>query len=380
MAISTPKTMINKILSALICIITTTSASDTLVIIGTGEKGIYSSILNQKNGTLSDPVFAAKMPATGFLAKHPSKPILYSTGEITRKKGCVVAYKIQDNGKFKEFSRQSTMGERLAHISLDSTTKILMGANYRGGSVVSFPIKTDGSIGKLVSIHKHEGSSVNPQRQAKPHAHSIYSGPNNKFAYAPDLGIDKVMIYSINPATAILTLAGQAATPAGSGPRHMKFGKDGKLAYVLNELDLTISVFTHDASTGKLNHKQIISTLPIDKTRQRMSCSEIRVSKDGKYIYNANRDLDEKGRDSISVFKVSETGQLARVQTIAAEVWIPRNINIDPSGKWLLVAGQRSNEVPVFKIDQLTGKLSSTGHKISIPKPMCIEFAPQAIK
>ena len=248
-------------------------------------------------------------------------------------------------------------------------------ANYPEGNVVSLPINQDGSISPLVSQHQHEGSSIHPQRQTKPHAHSIYAGPNNQFAYAPDLGIDKVMIYRITPKTAKLTPTGFAQTPAGAGPRHMKFSRDGKHAYVLNELDLTISVFSLNPNSGKLTSSSVVNTLPKEAERKDMTCSEIRVSSNGKFVYCANRDLTEQGRDSLSVFQVGDSGQLTRIQTIGAEVWIPRNINLDPSGKWLLVAGQRSNDVPVFSIDATTGKLRFTGNEINVPKAMCIEFA-----
>jgi len=168
---------------------------------------------------------------------------------------------------------------------------------------------------------------------------------------------------------------GSSKSPAGSGPRHMKFGKNGKQAYVLNELTVSISVFDQSPVSGKLTPKQLVSTLPEGADKTEMSCSEIRVSKDGKFIYCANRDLTEAGRDSISVFSVGIEGKITRIQTIGAEVWIPRNLNLDPSGKWLLVAGQKSNNVPVFKVDTSTGKLSFTGNKIEVPKAMCIEFS-----
>ena len=351
------------------------SAANTSVYIASAETGIYLSQLDDKTGSLSEPELVSNIGGSGFLAKHPTGPYLYATGHIEKGVGCVAAYKINNDGKLVEIGKQAAQGKKLCHLSLDAASKVLMAANYSEGNVVSFPVNQDGSIGKVASFHKHEGSSVHPTRQSKPHAHSIYSGPSNKFAYAPDLGIDKVMIYAIEPDTAKLTPIAFSKSPAGSGPRHMKFGKNGKQAYVLNELSLSISVFDQDPVSGKLNPKQLVSTLPDGADKADMSCSEIRVSKDGKFIYCANRNLTETGRDSISVFSVGGGGKIARIQTIGAEVWIPRNINLDPSGKWLLVAGQKSNNVPVFKIDTATGKLSYTGNKVAVPKAMCIEFS-----
>jgi len=346
----------------------------TRVYIGTGNTGIYTTLLDDKTGALTPPTLAAAVNASGFLAIHPSQKHLYSTAKLENGTGTVVAYKIGNNGELTKAGEQEVGGKNLCHISLDATNSVLMGANYPEGKIVSLPVGKDGTLGKMASLHQHEGSSAHPQRQTKPHAHSIYNGPSNKFAYAPDLGIDKIMIYAIDLKTAKLTAAGFTKSPAGAGPRHMKFGKDGKQAYVLNELTVSISVFDRDAATGKLSSKQLVSTLPDGADKDKMSCSEIRVSKDGKFIYCANRDLTEQGRDSVSVFSVGEGGKLTRIQTIGAEVWIPRNINLDPSGKWLLVAGQRSNNVPVFKVDTATGKLTYTGNKIKVPAAMCIEF------
>ncbi len=357
---------------------TLASARNIQVYIGTAKEGIYLSQLDLDTGKLTEAKQVAKISGTGFLVVHPDKKNLYTiqTGENTM--GSVVAYSINPDGSLTEINRQGVKGNRLCHVSLDATSGVLMGANYREGNVVSFPLKKDGSIGKLASFHQHTGSSIHPKRQTNPHAHSIYSGPNNRYCYAPDLGIDKIMTYALVPATGKLTPVGFTKAPEGAGPRHMKFGKNlhdqSVQAYVLNELQLSISVFDQNPVSGKLMPKQVVSTLAEGAGKTKMSCSEIRVSPNGQFIYCANRDLSEQNRDSISVFSVGKGGKITRIQTIGAEVWIPRNINLDPTGKWLIVAGQKSNNVPVFKIDQATGKLSYTGNKVSAPKAMCIEF------
>ena len=349
------------------------SGQVTQVFIASASDGIYTSELDSETGALSAPQLKAEFKLGGFLALHPNQKVLYATANVAKKQGGGISFAVQSDCSLTEMSRQSAGGGRLCHISLDATSQVLMGANYGDGNVVSFPLTEKGSIGKLASLQQHAGSSINPKRQTKPHAHSIYAGPDNRFAYAPDLGIDKVMVYKLDLDTAKLTTAGFTSLPAGAGPRHMKFGADGKQAYVLNELDCSISIFNRGKS-GKLLAKQVVSTLPQGADKNEMTCSEIRVSPNGRFIYCANRDLTEQGRDSISVFKVNQGGALTRIQTIAAGVWIPRNINLDPSGQWLLVAGQKSNDVPVFKVDQETGKLTSTKHKIAVPKAMCIEF------
>ena len=351
-----------------------TSAAHIDVFIASADRGIYSSQLDPETGALTPPKHVATFGKGGFLTIHPNQKTLYATGEMSKKVGGVIAFTINPDTSLTEIGRQSAQGKRLCHISLDAASNILMAANYGDGNVVSFPLKTDGQIGKLASLQQHTGSSINKKRQNNPHAHSIYAGPDNRFAYAPDLGIDKVMIYSINHQTAKLTPAGFTSSPAGAGPRHLKFGNNGKQAYVLNELTVDISIFNRDATTGKLTPQKLVSTLPENADKTDMTCSEIQVSPDGTFIYCANRDLSKQGRDSLSVFKVGKNGNLTRIQTIGAEVWIPRHINLDPSGQWLLVAGQKSNNVPVFKIDQKSGKLTYTNHQITIPTAMCVEF------
>lgn len=352
-----------------------TAADDsTRVYLGTRGGGVFTTELNNTTGALTPATLAGKVKDAGFICMHPSQQYLYSTAQLEDGQGAVFAWKIGDDGTLNKISEQGVGGKSLCHISLDASDRVLMGANYSEGKIVSLPVGKDGSLGKLASLHQHEGSSQHPDRQQQAHAHSIYHGPNNRFAYAVDLGMDKIITYAIDPESAKLTKVGATEARPGAGPRHMKFGKDGKQAYVLNELSVDISVYDRDPSSGQLSRKQVISTMPDGADKTKVTCSEIRVSKDGQFVYAANRDLTKQGRDSIAVFSVGEEGKLTRIQNIHAEVWIPRNINLDPSGQWLLVAGQRSNNVTVFRIDRTTGKLSFSGHHIEVPSAMCIEF------
>jgi 6-phosphogluconolactonase len=161
--------------------------------------------------------------------------------------------------------------------------------------------------------------------------------------------------------------------PPGSGPRHMKFGKDGKQAYVLSELLLNVVVLDRAESGGGLRQKQVVSVLPEGTDKDGMTCSEILVSGDGKFVYTANRDTAGKGRDSLSVLTIRDGGNLTLLQTVPAKVAIPRNINLSPDGKWLLVAGQKSGNVPVFAVGK-DGKLSATPHEVKLANAMCVVF------
>lgn len=363
------------------CLLLTASATETQrVWLGTTgkdeAKGIYTAEFDPQTGKLSEPTLAAEVPRPGFLAISKDGAFLYATSAMDgdRSAGAVAAFAV-DGTKLRELGREESGGSGPCFVALDATGKTLMVANYGGGSVASFPVKPDGSLGPLNSLGQHEGSSVNPKRQEGPHAHSIYAGPDNRFAYAPDLGIDEVVIYALDPQAATLTPAGSATTPPGSGPRHMKFGRDGKQAYVLGELDLTVIVYDRRAEDGGLIQKQVVNVLSPALHRDQMTCSEILVSADGKFVYTANRDVGGRGRDTLSVFSVGADGPLKRIQTLPAEVSIPRNIQLSPDGRWLLVAGQKGGGVPVFRVGD-DGRLEFSDQRAELPGAMCIVFAP----
>lgn len=341
---------------------------------GRASKGIYVSELDPDKGSLSEPKLAAELPGAGFQALSPDGKFIYSTCGIAGGGG-VAALRVKDGGLLEELNQQSTGGKGCCFVGIDSTGRCVLAANYGDGSVASFCVADDGSLEEAASTHRHEGSGPNEKRQKAPHAHSFYPGPDNRFAYAPDLGIDKVMIYQMDAATGKTEPAGAGVLPPGSGPRHMKFGRDGKHAYVLNELTLTVSVFERDAKTGALKPGRVVPVLPDGSDTEGMTCSEIRISKDGRFAYTANRDTAGRGRDSVSVLSIAAAGGLDRLQTIPAGTEVPRNIGLDPSGRWLLVCGQKSNRVAVLGVDPKSGRLSATGHGVDLGAPMCVTFA-----
>ena len=349
-------------------------AESTRVYIGTGADGIYTTMLNLETGEMADTKRAFEQKGTGFLEMRPDGKMLYSTAQFEKGKAGVRAYRIDKDGSLHHGGKGIYEGRGLCHVSLDATGRVLLGADYGGGKVASFLLNGKGVPGDAVTVNDHKGSSVNLKRQKGPHAHSFYAGPDNKFGYAPDLGIDKVMIYKLDSDKGAVKEVGFAKSPPGAGPRHMKFGRNGKQAYVLNELKLSVSVYDRNPGNGELKIKETVSVFKDGVDGSNMSCSEIRISKDGKFAYAANRDLTDQRRDSVSVFQIGEGGKLKLIQTENCRLSIPRNINLDPSGKWLLVAGQKSNEVTSFKVDAETGKLLFSGQRTAVPRAMCIEF------
>jgi len=348
------------------------------VYLGTGSnQGIFYIDLDTTTGALSGLKNVAVTASPASLALSEDKSVLYAIGrDKGEKHGFVASFARAEDYSLTAISKQSSKGAGPCHLSLDKGSDNLFVANYSGGSVASFSIsKEAGKVGVLseaVSSHQHAGSSVNEKRQKGPHAHSIYASHDNRYVYAADLGIDKVLIYKLDEKTGALTSAGFATTPAGAGPRHMAFSKDGSKLFVLNELTLTISQFARNAETGALTLEQTKNVMAASaENAGEITCSEIQLSADGKYLYAACRDLKKKGRDSISVINV-ETLEI--IQEQLAGISIPRHFGISPSGKWFLIAGQNSDKVIVHSRDLDTGKLTKTEHSADLKRPMWILF------
>ena len=346
---------------------------------GAKSKGIYVSRFDADTGKLSEPELAVETKSPNFLALDPTGKFLYAAGEMnntTEKRGAVSAFKRDTKtGKLTLLNQQLSGGNGPCHVSVDATGKTLLVANYGSGSIASFPVKTDGSIGEAATTIQHTGSSADPKRQAGPHAHFIVPSPDNRFALTCDLGLDKVLIYPFDAAAAKLATnnASFAALAPGAGPRHLAFSADGKFVYVINEMKLTVSVFTYDTKTAAMTEIQTLSTLPAEcVASDKFSCAQIVVHPRGKFVYGSNR-----GHDSIAVFSAdTKTGKLTLIQNESTQGKTPRNFAIDPSGRWLLAENQNSDSVVVFAIDIASGKLKPTGQTITVGSPVCAVFVP----
>jgi len=362
---------------------TSALAADYWVYLGTytGEKskGIYVSRLNSEGQvTPADLVTVTTNPT--FLTVDPQHRFLYAANETGQfrgqKTGWVSSYAIDaESGRLKQLNQVSSGGDGPAHISVDATGHAILVANYGGGSVASFPVQADGSLGAAASVIQNHGSSVNPERQSAPHAHCIASDPSNKFALLCDLGLDQVLVYRLDAAAAKLTPNNPAfaSVGPGSGPRHIAFRPDGKFAYVINELSCTLTTFAFDVATGALKEVETVSTLPVGETKQpKYSTAEVAVHLSGKFVYGSNR-----GHNSITVFRSdAATGKLTMVENVSTGGGTPRGFGIDPSGTFLLAANQEWGGVVVFRIDPETGRLNPTGDVIKVEKPVSVVFVP----
>ena len=310
-----------------------------------------------------------------FLTVGRSKRFLYAVNEVGdylgKPSGAVSAFKIDPlTHDLRLLNEQATQGADPCHLSVDSRKRMLLVANYTGGNVSVFPLRSDGTLGMVAEVKQHEGSGPKEQQKG-PHAHCVIFDRSERYAFASDLGIDKVMIYRVDRATGKLTPAKQpfVELKPGAGPRHLSFHPSGKFLYVISELDSTMSAFNYNEREGTLTLIDTVSTLPSDFTGTSY-CADVHVSPSGEFLYGSNR-----GHNSIVVFAIDQqTGRLTLVEHVSTEGNWPRNFTIDPTGRFLLVANQRSDNVVVFSIDATTGRLKPTGVNEAIPSPVCLRF------
>ena len=274
-----------------------------------------------------------------------------------------------------------TSGTSTCFISTDKTGKYALMANFGSGSVTVIRLKDDGSLGELTSFIQNIGHSVNPAIQTGPHPHSILVSPDNRYVIVSDLGLDKVQIYHFDEKTGELSPPNPpfATVKPGGGPRHFTFSPSGKFAYQLSEMSGIVDAFAWDPTRGTLTHLQSSETIPHGFAGDNHS-AEIAISPDGKFLYESNRRNTGDtgwGPDTIGVFAIDpEKGTLTLVEQAPSGAIMPRNFAIDPTGSYLLVAHQYSNNVVVLKLDQTTGRMEKTGKEIKLDVPVCIQFVP----
>ena len=347
------------------------------VYVGTYTKNIYAYRFDAATGKLDAIGTAGETVNPSFLATDPNHRFLYAVSEAEGSvNGGVSAFSIdRKKGSLKFLNSASSAGVAPCHLAVDKTAKMLVVANYGTGGVSSYPIEHDGRLGAMSSLMEAHGSSADRERQEGPHAHEVVIAADNRFLYVPDLGLDQIRIYRLNPSEAKLAPSSPsfAKEEPGSGPRHIAFSPSGGFAYVVNELKSVVTVFSHDSSTGDLKLIQTVSTLPAGYSGENAP-AEIEVDKAGKFVYASNR-----GHDSIAVFAIDgPTGTLKQVQIVPTQGKEPRGMQIDPTGKWLLAGNQKSNQFVVFRIDARTGQLTSTGQVVDVSTPVAFQFVPAA--
>lgn len=374
--------MLTRLLIAMLLLGSTSVAftqTNTYLLVGTytsgKSEGIYVYNFNLATGDNSF-VSSTKIANPSFLAvSHNNKRVYAVTENADSTKlgvgGSLSAFSFnKEKGFLTLINQQFSGGKHPCYVAVDHSGKWVFAANYSSGSTALFPVNRDGSLGEIKQLLQDTGTGPNKQRQQGPHVHSTMLSPNNDFLFTPDLGTDRVMIYNFDKKRGVLspsTPAFEKSTP-GSGPRHLDFHPNNRFAYLMEEMTGTVVAFAYKA--GKLQKVQSISALPANFKGEQGS-ADIHVSGDGKFLYCSNRGSS----NSITIFKIdATTGKL----TIAAEQSCfgktPRNFNFDPTGKFLLVANQQSDEIVIFTINKKTGLLADTHKRIKVPNPVCIQW------
>jgi 6-phosphogluconolactonase len=364
------------------------ASKETLVYVGTytggASKGIYLFRLQTRNlevsqnSTLVPLGLAAETPSPSFLAIDRSRRLVFAVNEVDELAGTpgggVSAFSVDDrSGKLTLINQRPSGGAGPCHIVLDRAGRHVLVANYGGGSVAAFPVAENGDLGEATALVQHKGSSVNPQRQEGPHAHCVTLDPAGKFVFVCDLGLDKVMIYQYDDQRGTLEPHDPpfAKLAPGAGPRHMAFRPDGRFAYVINELNSTVTTFSYNADAGVLGEIQSVSTLPASFDGD-STTAEIDVHPSGKFLYGSNR-----GHDSVVLFTINETnGTLSWVEDQTSGGRTPRHFGIQPSGEHMVIANQATDTLLACRIDAANGRLKSSGVFAEAPTPVCAVFLP----
>ena len=334
------------------------------------SKGIYVYEFNSTTGEVNyKSVVAVSNPS--YLTVSSNRKYVYSVSE--EKTGYINAFAYNSlSGVLKPINRQSSGGAGPTYVSSDATGKYVFAANYGGGSLCAIPVEKDGSLGADVQVIKHEGSSVDKTRQTKPYLHSVVISPDNHFLLAQDLGTDKVYIYKFDPKKRPSPLSPSVqpfiSVAPGSGPRHLTFHPNHKYAYLMNEINSTITAFKY--KKGCLQLLQTVSILP-DGYEGKGDGADIHVSPDGKFLYGSDRNV----LNELIIYSVDKNnGKLTFVGRQHTQGKNARTFAIDPSGNYLLVANGGTDDITIFKRDKTTGLLTPTGQKININKPSCLKF------
>lgn len=303
-----------------------------------------------------------------YLAVSKDRKHVFAVSEVGRGNGSVNAFSFDPaSGQLKFINSAPSAGDSPCYVSVNGDKNLVFVGNYSSGTLSAIRLNKDGSLGQAQTI-QHEGSGPDKGRQEKPHVHAVVLSPDSRYLFVPDLGTDKVNIYGVDATKAQpLTAAGEAVVKGGSGPRHLTFHPNGKFAYLIQELDASVTAF--DYKDGKLSNKQSVSLLA-EGFDGKVGAADIHVSPDGKFLYGSNRgDANE-----ITIFAIGKDGKLTYAGRQSTLGKTPRNFAIDPSGNFLLAANQDTNDVVIFKRDKKTGLLSDTGKRIELDRPVCLKF------
>ena len=337
----------------------------------TDELGIVAYDWDPATGALTRVNVAAKTPLVAWLAFSHGNRFMYSASELSdfegKPTGEVASYRVE-NGEVKQLSARNSAGKGTCHVAVDNTGRMLISADYAGGSAASFRIE-DGKLSEAVWTEHYTEHGPNKERQESAHAHFASFSPDNRFAYINDLGGDVIHIYKPDPATAHLRKAGAYRGDPGWGPRTLHFHPNGHTAYCMYEMASKVDVLEWHKNDGSLTRVTTIDLLPADYHGPTRGCDTV-ITRDGKFVYFANRD-----DNFLYSFKADfESGALTPMRRSSCGGKTPRNFTLDPTERWMLVANQDSNLLSVFARNPETGELADEGKSYAAETPMRILF------
>ncbi len=333
--------------------------------------GILAYDWDPATGELSPAGVAAHLAKVAWITLSRDHKYLFATSEVEsfdgKPTGGVASFQVQ-NGELHPLTTRNSAGTGTCHLALDHTGKVLISADYTGGSAASFQVD-EGRLSPMVWSEHYTAHGPNPERQPTAHAHFASYSPDNRFAYINDLGGDCIHIYTLDAATAMLTPAGIYRSKPGAGPRTLHFHPNGHTAYSINELVSTVDVLQWNKKDGSLTLVKTIDLLPADYHGPTAACDTV-ISRDGRSVYFANR-----FNDFIYSFSADrKTGALTPIGRSNCGGKIPRNFTLDPTEHWMLVANQTSNLLSVFVRNPETGAPAEECKSYAAATPMCILF------
>ncbi|NOU95732.1 beta-propeller fold lactonase family protein [Paenibacillus sp. LMG 31456] len=333
--------------------------------------GINVFRLNTDNGSLTLQQSLEGIENPSFLTLNHNQTRLYAVSEIGAADGTVTSYTVNpQDGRLDFLNEQSSLGKATCYVTLDDDSSCLVLANYTSGNIALYPVKNDGSLGEAADHVQHKGSSIRADRQEAAHPHAAVIDPSGRYVFVPDLGLDQIKIYQMDYEHTRLLPHNEVLTKPGAGPRHLVFHTSIPYAYIINELDCTITVYSYAIEDGALHPVQTVPALPNDFTEFNI-CADIHISPSGNYLYGSNR-----GHNSIVVYEINKIdGTLTYVEHTSTLGLTPRNFAITPDGGFLLAANQDSNSIVTFAIDQQSGRLRETGQTVTVAKPVCVKIA-----
>ncbi len=343
------------------------------VFVASGEKqdGILAFDFETATGKLTPQGVAAKIANVGWIAYSADLKYVFAAAvsdSFNGKPTGEAASFLVEGAQLHQLSAQNSAGPGTCHIALDYTGRVLISADYGGGSAASFRV-AEGKLSPAVWTGHYTAHGPNADRQQSAHAHFVSFSPDNRFVYIDDLGGDSIHIYNLDSATAALTPAGTYRAKPGAGPRTLRFHPNRHTAYSVNELDSTVDVLEWGHADGSLTQVARFELLPKGYTGPTRAC-DAAIARDGRQVYFANRDNNFLYR-----FRADPTtGALTPMARSSCGGKTPRHLVLDPSERWLLVANQDSNQISVFARNPETGALAEEGKNVAAATPMCILF------